>query len=167
MLVRTEVKREEMREAFRMNLTPKFWLKAIFSNVRTLIYLGIAVALIVQILMKGGGKAEWEHVGLILALAVLFIGLYLFRLSRSIHKTAGTVNAACCEMLLDAHGLTSKSSSGASIFTPWADFNRWKEGKSVFTVGDKKEFRTIPKGSMSEPEIAEVRGILQSQIRIA
>ncbi len=154
----------EMREAFRMNLTPAFWFRAALGNVRALV-------LIVVMLVAAGTKIahgdtrHWESIVILLAIAAGLIALYVWRLSASMKKTANKINEACVRMNLDTQGMSTASSVGATTFTPWQQFSRWKEGKLVFTVGDKKAFRTIPKSALNGFQVDEVRGLLQSQVR--
>jgi hypothetical protein len=153
-----------MREAFRMNLTPSFWFKAIFSNIR-------AIVLIAVVVIAAGAKIvnkdsrNWQEIATLFAVAIALVALYGWRLTSSMKKTANKLNASCERITVDAQGLATASATGATSFSPWSQYHRWKEGKLVFTVGDAKAFRTIPKSAMSEMQAGEVRGILQSQIR--
>src|SRR5271168_5082753 len=67
----------EMREAFRLNLTPSFWWKAALGNIRTLIYLVVLVSFIGASVAKGRA-INWEQTALLIGLIALFFGLYLF-----------------------------------------------------------------------------------------
>lgn len=154
----------EMREAFRLNLTPSFWWKAALGNIRTLIYLVVLVSFIGASIAKGRA-INWEQTALLIGLIALFFGLYLFRLHRTILKNAKTLNGSCTSLTIDVQGITAGSPDGSSSFTPWSAINRWREGKLVFTIGDAKKFRTVSKSALGEMQSGELRSILLSQVR--
>ena len=164
MIIDCQLSNEEMREAFRMNTTPSFWFKAALSNIYSifiiLAVLGGVVANIVD-----NARVNWNGIVILLAIAAVLIGLFLWRLTASIKKAAAKINTACNKLTLDAQGISTVSGTGATSFTPWSHYSRWKEGSLVFTIGDAKEFRTFPKSTMSDTQISEVRGMLQTQIR--
>jgi hypothetical protein len=160
MTVPCKVSTAEMREAFRLNLTPSFWWKAALGNFRVLLYLGVLVAVIVS----RGRSIQWHQVAPLLGLIVVFFGLYLFRLHRTIEKNATRLND-CNTLNIDGQGITADAISGARTFTPWSEVIRWREGKLVFTIGDAKTFRTVSKTSLGEIQSGELRSLLLSQIR--
>jgi len=132
MELQCQLSHAEMREAFRMNLTWGFWVRALVSNLRALILLGIVFAAGVSKILQHDGR-HWDSLLLSLGLAIALVAFYLFRVTYRIRKTAEKANAACDRVALDAQGLASFSAAGASSFTPWTQFGRWKEGKLVFT----------------------------------
>jgi hypothetical protein len=164
MNVQCKVSTAEMREAFRLNLTPAFWRKAVLGNVRTIIYLAIVVALIVSNVKKGHA-IDWHEVGFLLALVALFFGLFLFRLHRNVVKTVTKLQESCSSMTIDSQGVTAEADNGTRTSVPWAAITRWREGKLVFTIGDAKTFRTVPKSAMGEMQSGELRSLLLSQVR--
>jgi hypothetical protein len=161
MTVSCQVSASEMREAFRLNLTPSFWWKAARSNPRAIIYMVVLVA----ILVTRGRSIQWEQVLTVGGLAALFLGLFVWRLHRSVMKSAKELNESCVSLNVDSQGITAESTNGSKSFTPWSAIHRWREGKSVFTFGDGKTFRTVPKGALGEMQSGELRSLLLSQIR--
>lgn len=161
MTVSCQLSAAEMREAYRLNLTPKFWWKAALGNTRAIIYLIVFIAFIVT----RGRAVEWQQVVFLGGLVLLFFGLYLWRLHRTVLKAVKTFNESCISLSIDSQGLTAESANGSKAFTPWSAVRRWREGKSVFTFGDGKTFRTVPKSALGEMQSGELRSILLSQIR--
>jgi hypothetical protein len=159
-----KVNNAEMREAFRLNLTPSFWWKAALGNFRTILYLSILIAFIAHRIIEGRA-IEWQAIVVMSGLVVLFFGLYLLRLHRSIIKSAKKLSETCDSMVIDSQGLTAVTFNGSRTFVPWSVINRWREGKLVFTIGDAKTFRTVPKGALGEMQSGELRSLLVSQIR--
>jgi len=164
MTVSCQVSSAEMREAFRMNLTPSFWWKAALGNIRVIIYLVILVGVLVAKHTKQGAT-EGKGIGGLVALIVLFCGLYLMRLHRTVQKNAKALSESCQNLIIDTQGVTAESTNGSKSFTPWSAINRWREGKLVFTIGDAKSFRTIPKSALGEMQSGELRSLLISQVR--
>jgi hypothetical protein len=152
-----------MREAFRLNLSSSFWWKASFGNFRILVYLIVLVALIVTKL-RGDAKVEWQSVLILVGVLVALLALYLFRLHRAILKKGREISEACSMLTIDGQGLTAEGANGSKAFTPWSAVHRWREGKLVFTIGDAKAFRIVPKSALGEMQSGELRSILQSQI---
>ena len=153
----------EMREAFRMNLTPAFWWKSALGNLRALAYLiVILVAVGIQLVHKG--PIEWGVVGVALGVTIFLFGLYLLRLNGSIKKSAKQISETCSQMTVDGQGITAESPNGSKTFVPWAALSRWREGKLVFTVGDGKTYRTMSKGALGEMQSGELRSILMTSI---
>jgi hypothetical protein len=161
MIVPCKISSAEMRDAFRLNLTPAFWWKAALGNVRAIIYLVVLVAFIVT----RGRAVEWKQVAFLLVLVVIFFGLYLLRLHRTIEKNAKTLNESCHTLTIDSQGIAAETVNGSRSFTPWSAINRWREGKLVFTIGDAKTFRAVSKSTLGEMQSGELRSLLQSQIR--
>jgi hypothetical protein len=164
MVVPCKISSAEMREAFRLNLTPSFWWKAALGNVRAIIYLVVLIVFITTRL-TGGRTIDWKEVAVLLGLIVLFFGLYLFRLHRTIEKNAKTLNQSCNTLTIDTQGVTAETINGSRTFSPWSAISRWREGKLVFTIGDAKTFRTVPKSALGEMQSGELRSLLLSQIR--
>jgi hypothetical protein len=164
MVIECKLGKAEMNEAVRMNLSGGFWFGTILRSLRVVIILGIVVTAGAVKLMNHDTD-NWGPIGVLLAVAALFVALYIWRFTNSIKKAAAKVNSACDRMTIDGQGLTTSNAGGGTTYTPWSQVHKWKEGKLVFTVGDAKLFRTIPKTGLSEMQIGEVRGILQSQIR--
>ena len=61
MTVSCKLNAAEMRDAFRLNLTPSFWVKAALGNIRTLIYVGVLIAIVVT----KGRSADWQEVAVL------------------------------------------------------------------------------------------------------
>jgi hypothetical protein len=156
----------EMLEAYRLNLTPKFWLRVVWANLRAIVLIAF-VLFGAAIEMAHGKGHNWEAYGVLLAVALVLILLYLWRLIAVMKKSAARLNESCARMTLDPQGISTASVGGATTFTPWQQYNRWREGKLVFTVSNKKLFRTIPKSALTTYQVDEVRGLLQSQVRSA
>jgi hypothetical protein len=152
-----------MREAFRLNLTGAFWWRAALGNFRAIAYLVVLVVLILT-KVKGDTNVQWQGVLVLVGLVVLLFGLYLGRLHRTILKNARKINEACESLTIDATGITAQMANGSRAFTPWSAVHRWREGKLVFTIGDAKTFRVVPKGSIGEIQTGEVRSLLLSQV---
>jgi hypothetical protein len=161
MTVSCQVSASDMREAFRLNLTPSFWWKAARSNPRAIIY----VVVLIAVLITRGRSIEWQQALTVGGLAALFLGLFLWRLHRSVTKAAKALNESCVSLTIDSQGVTAESTNGSKSFTPWSAIHRWREGKSVFTLGDGKTFRTVPKSALDEMQSGELRSLLLSQIR--
>jgi hypothetical protein len=164
MTVPCQVSAAEMREAFRLNLTPSFWWKSARGNFRTLVYLIVLIAFIVRGFMSGH-PMEWQTVAILFGLVVLFFAIYLLRLNRTITKSAKKLSDSCGSLTIDSQGLTAETTNGSRSFIPWSAVSRWREGNLVFTIGDAKTFRTVPKGSLGEMQSGELRSLLLSQIR--
>lgn len=164
MTVPCKINNAEMREAFRLNLTPSFWWKATLGNFRTILYLSILIAFIVHRLVDGRA-IEWQAIAVMFGLVVLFFGLYLLRLHRTIIKAAKKLSESCNALTIDSQGITAETVNGSRTFVPWSAVTRWREGKLVFTIGDAKTFRTVPKGPLGEMQSGELRSLLLSQIR--
>jgi hypothetical protein len=154
-----------MREAFRLNLSASFWWKAAFGNFRGIVYLIVVITLIVTKL-KGDTTVEWQGVLTLVGVVVLLFGLYLARIHRAIMKKAKAISDACKMLTIDGQGVTAEGTNGSRTFVPWSAIYRWREGKLVFTFGDAKTFRTIPKSALSGMQVDELRSLLQSQIQI-
>jgi hypothetical protein len=153
-----------MREAFRLNLTPSFWWKAALGNFRSILWLFVLIAFLGHRLINRR-DIEWQAVVVISGLAVLSFGLYLMRLHRTITKSAKKLSESCNALTIDSQGLTAETVNGSRTFVPWSAVTRWREGKLVFTIGDAKTFRTVPKGPLGEMQSGELRSLLLSQIR--
>jgi hypothetical protein len=152
-----------MREAFRLNLNASFWWKAAFGNFRALAYLLVLIVLIVTKL-KGDTTVQWQGVLVLVAILVLLFGLYLGRLHRAIMKKANQINDACSTLTVNGQGITAELNNGGRAFTPWSAIHRWREGKLVFTIGDAKSFRIVPKSILGDMQSGELRSLLLSQI---
>ena len=164
MNVPCNVSAAEMREAFRLNLTPAFWWKAAIGNFRAILYLFILFA-VIGAKFAGDKSIEWTGIAILFAIVALLFGFYLFRLHSSIQKTAKKLNASCNSLNIDARGITAAMADGSNSFTPWSAIKRWREGKLVFTIGDAKAFRTISKSALGEVQSGQLHSILLSQIR--
>lgn len=94
----------------------------------------------------------------------LFILLFLFRTHRIIAKSAKAISASCNSLTIDLQGITAEAHNGTRTIVPWSAISRWQEGKLVFTIGDAKAFRTVPKGALGEMQSGELRSLLLSQV---
>ena len=83
MTVPCKLSTAEMREAFRLNLTPSFWWKAALGNIRSILVLFFLIAAVVRWLINGQA-IEWQVIAVFSGAVVLFFGLYLMRLHRTI-----------------------------------------------------------------------------------
>ena len=164
MTVPCKLSTAEMREAFRLNLTPSFWWKAALGNIRSILVLFFLIAAVVRWLINGQA-IEWQVIAVFSGAVVLFFGLYLMRLHRTIIKSAKKLSETCDSMIIDSQGLTVVTFNGTRTSIPWSAIGRWREGKLVFTIGDAKAFHTIPKGPLGEMQSGELRSLLLSQIR--
>ncbi len=164
MVIECKLSKAEMNEAFRMNLSGSFWLATILRSIRVIILIVVVVA-VASVKILNHDSENWGQVAILLAFVLLAVVLYFWRIGNAIKKSAAKINTACDRMTLDGQGLTTANAGGGNSFVPWSQLHKWKEGKLVFTVGDPKGFRTIPKSAMSEMQVGEVRGILQSSIR--
>jgi hypothetical protein len=159
-----KVSTAEMREALRLNLTAAFWWKAALGNFRALAYLVVLIVLIAT-KIKGDTTVQWQGILVLVGVLVLLFGLYLGRLHRAIIKRATQINDACSVLTVDGQGINAEMANGGRTFTPWPAIHRWREGKLVFTIGDAKTFRVVPKSALGEMQSAELRSLLLSQIR--
>jgi hypothetical protein len=150
-----------MREAFRLNLTPSFWWKAVLGNPRAIIYLVVLIFLIAT----RGQNADWHQVAILIGLVAFLFAMYSLRLYSRLTRQAKALNESCSSITVDGQGITAESANGSKTFTPWSATNRWREGKLVFTFGDGKTFRTVPKSALGGMQIDELRSLLLSQIR--
>jgi len=164
MVLECQLKPAEMREVFRMNLSKGFWVRIVVINIRLLLLLAVVGAAVIAKIAHQDGR-DWQGIVSSLAVALLLIGFYVWRLLNTVKQSAAKVNAACDRMTLDPQGITSANAAGATSFTPWTQYKRWKEGKLVFTIGDSKNFRTVPKSALTESQAGELRGLLQGSIR--
>ena len=154
----------EVREAYRMNQSWRFWMMMIRHNLYAVVFtVAITIAIVTSI--ADHRRLDWTNTALSVAFEGLIIGFYWWRISRKFKKMAVKANASCDRMTVDAKGIGTSTGNGSTTFSPWSEYKRWKEGKLVFTISDGKGFRTIPKRALSEMQIGEVRGILQTQIR--
>ncbi len=153
----------EMREAVRLNRTKVTRLWWLLRYLRLIMVVG--VLLVVMVANLRSHHPNWSGVvGLAFAaalLAVVAVWSWSFRDRRRVQR----MNGAGERMTIDGNGIGMANALGATSFAPWAQFRGWREGRLVFTVGDAKAFRTVPKSALSEVQVAEVRGILQAQIR--
>jgi len=153
----------EASEAVRLNRTKVSRLWWLLRYLRLIMVFGVLV--VVTIANLRSRTPNWPAVvGLAFAAAFLAIAA-VWSWSYRDKRRAQRMNAAGERMTLDANGISTVDAAGAKTFTPWAQFRDWREGKHVFTAGNGKKFCTIPKRAMSEAQVAEVRGILQTQIR--
>ena len=164
MTISCKISSAEIREAFRMNLTPSFWIKSALGNTRVIIYIVILIVAIVAG-TRNPNQLPTRTISGLIALIILFIVLYLARLHRTLEKNAQALNESCVTLGIDAQGLTAEGANGTKTFVPWAAIRRWREGKLVFTLGDSKSFRVVPKSALGEMQSAELRSLLLSQIR--
>jgi hypothetical protein len=164
MVVAGKISSAEMREALRMNLTSAFWWRAAMGNRRGIVAMLIFAALLFGKL-TGRGPVEWSTVAVLFGAVLFFFAIYLFRLHRIVEKSTKTLNESCSNMTIDGKGLTTETPNGSRTFVPWSAMKRWREGKLVFTVGDGKSFRTIPKSTLGEMQSGELRSLLLSQIQ--
>jgi hypothetical protein len=154
----------EVREAYRMNQSWRFWMMMIRHNLYAVVFtLAVTIAIVTSITEHR--HLDWTNTAISIAFEAAIVGFYWWRVSRKFKKMALNLNASCDRMAVDAKGITTSTYNGSTTFSPWSQYKRWNEGKQMFTVTDGKAFRAIPKSGMNEMQIGEVRGILQTQIR--
>lgn len=153
----------EMREAVRLNRTKVKRMWWFVRNLRLIMIAG--VLLVVMVANLRTGRRNWGAVVGLACAGALLAAAVKWSSSFSSKRMAKRINAACEQMTVDANGIGTANALGTTTFAPWSQFRGWHEGRLVFTVGDAKAFRTIPKSGMSEMQVAEVRGMLQAQIR--
>jgi hypothetical protein len=163
MTVPSQVNAAEMREALQLNFNSSFFWKVARGNYRVLVY-GVVLAALLTHEIARGGSADWQKVALLAGAVTVFILLFLFRTHRIIAKTAKTLSASCNSLTIDSQGITAEAPNGTRTIVPWSAISRWREGKLVFTIGDAKTFRTVPKGSLGEMQSGELRSLLLSQV---
>ncbi|MDP9051832.1 MAG: YcxB family protein [Acidobacteriota bacterium] len=163
MTVPCQVSTAEMREAFRLNLNSSACFKILRGNARSVIYILVFSALIIAEVAKGG--IDWQKIAVFAGGLALFVALFWFRFHRTIAKTAKVLSASCSSLTIDTQGLTAETTSGTRTSVPWSAITCWREGKLVFTIGDAKAYRTVPKTAMGEMQSGELRSLLLSQIR--
>jgi YcxB-like protein len=154
----------EVREAYRMNQSWRFWMMMIRHNLYAIVFT-IAIVLAIATSITKHRHLDWTNTAISVSFEGMIVGLYWWRISRKFKKMALKANASCDRMTVDVRGIATSTNNGSTTFSPWSEYKRWKEGKLVFTIGDAKAFQTIPKSAMTEMQVGEVRGILQSQIR--
>ena len=152
----------EMREAVRLNRTRAARLWRVLRYLR--LFMVVGVLLVVIVFNLRSRTPNWSAVvGLAFAaafVAVAAVWAWTFRDRRRVLR----MNAGE-RMTIDANGIGTAKAQGATSFTPWTQFQNWREGALVFTVGNAKGFLTIPKTALSEAQVTEVRGILETQVR--
>jgi hypothetical protein len=164
MTVPSQVSTAEMREAFRLNLTSTLIWKLVRGNARILIYLIVFLALVVAGIANAHA-IDWREVSILTGLFAMMLAVLVFSLYRTVVKTAKIVSKSAHTFSIDNQGLSDDAPNGTRIFVPWSAINRWREGKLVFTIGDERTFRTIPKGPLGEAQSGELRSLLLSQVR--
>jgi hypothetical protein len=151
-----------MREAFRLNLSSSACWRIARANTRSLIYILVFLALIVVEISKGN---NWQQVGMLAGVIAVILILSWLRIERSILKNAKTLSTSCNSLTIDTQGLAAKMANGTRTSIPWSAITRWREGNLVFTIGDAKTFRTVPKGPLGESQSGQLRSLLLTQIR--
>lgn len=159
-----KLSKTEVREAYRMNQSWRFWMMTIRHNLYPAVFAVVIVVGVVTSIAENR-RVDWESTAIAVAFEGLIVAFYWWRVTYRFKKMAAKANAECERMVVDARGIATSTSSGSTTFSPWSQFKRWKEGKLVFTLSDGKTFRTIPKSAIGEIQAGEVRGILQTQIR--
>jgi hypothetical protein len=154
----------EMREAFWMNQTWQTWFGPLARKLHVLVFVA-AAAMGVMLDVVEHQHSRLGNVGILVGPEAIVLVIYWWRISRRVAGMTARVNAVTKRITLDASGIKALSRSESMTYLPWSNYRFWKEGRLVFTVGNGKTFRTIPKRGMSELELSAVRGILQSQIR--
>jgi hypothetical protein len=134
----------------------------VLRNLRIFEIVVVLLAVIVANVKEGGHN--WGAVAGLAVAAALLIGFRMWSAGRGTRRMAKRINGACERMTVDVNGIGAANALGTMTHAPWSQFHGWREGKLVFTVGDAKAFRTIPKSAMGEMQVGEVRGILQTQI---
>lgn len=153
----------EMREAVSLNRGASGQVWWVLRNLRIVLILVVLLAVIAANL-KGGAR-DWSAVAGLVAAGAFLIAIRLWTSGLRTRRMAKRINGACERMTVDLNGISTANALGMTTFSPWSQFRGWREGKLVFTVGDAKAFRTIPKSPMTEMQVGQVRGILQTQIR--
>ncbi len=161
--IHTEITADELSQAIGLNRTPTYWLKVLQAN-------GYAVVLLVAILWVDiKNQIAGKHVPpvswALLLIPVLLICFYWYRkhsaVRRAVSKPSNTPGSAS----VDANGITTTTSTGATSFVPWGEYRGWKEGKDVFTLTKGKSFHVLTKRGLNEAEVEQLRSLFRSQIR--
>jgi len=164
MIVPCGTSAKELREAFFLNLNAAACLRLTLSNGRLFAILCIALVVIISQIVKGKGD-----LGIVLVMAApvaLILGFIWLRLANSLGRAAKALTASGARMSIEAQGITTIRANGTRTFEPWSTFTRWREGELVFTVGNKKSYRTISKSALGM-YAGELRSLLLSQVRTA
>jgi hypothetical protein len=154
----------EMREAFWMNQTWRTWFGPLGRRLHVLVFVA-AAAMGVMLNHVQHQHSRLGNVAILIGPEALVMAVYWWRIAHRVADMTARVNKATKRISLDASGIKALSRSESMTCLPWSHYQFWKEGKLVFTLGNGKTFRTIPKRGMSEVELSALRGILQSHIR--
>jgi hypothetical protein len=158
----TTISPDEVREALKLNRNWRYWLRLFGANwYATALLIVILGAIIVRLVE---GKGLQLNSVMILLIPIAFLGFSYGRQQNYIEKTARSLSDPGGIATLESDGIHSKSSSGATSFTPWSVFLGWKEGLNVFTLDTDNNFRVLPKRGLSDPELAQARSLFESQI---
>jgi hypothetical protein len=163
MVVECQLNYAEMSEAFRLNRTPVFWFKAAVANLRAIILI-IVVAAMGTAKIVNRDQGNWQPIVGLVGFAIVLFLLYVWRQRKGVKKALAQMNAVCSEMTVNAEGVKLSSAIGAMNFTPWSHFTKWSEGNLVFTIVEAKGFRALPKRALTDSQMTELRGMLQTQI---
>jgi hypothetical protein len=152
----------EMGEAVKLNRTKVSRMWWFVRNLRLIMIVGVLLAVMAANLRTG--SRNWGAVVGLACAGAFLAAAVAWSSSFGTKRMAKRINAACERMSIDGNGIGTANALGMTTFAPWSQFHGWREGRLVFTVGDAKAFRTIPKSALSEMQVSEVRGILQAQI---
>ena len=77
MQVECQLNHTEMREAFRMNLTPSFWFKTVFTNFRAVFLICVVLAMVAHKIIHKDTH-NWQAVVTLSGFAALLIAFMLY-----------------------------------------------------------------------------------------
>lgn len=166
--IHTEITADELSQAISLNRPTTYWLKVLRAN-------GLAIAMIVGIVwadihIRIAGK-HIPPVRFVLLLIVLLlipvslIWLYWYREQSAVRRAVSRPSNTPESASVDANGIRTSTSTGATSFVPWSEFSGWKEGKDVFTLTKGKSFDVLTKRGLNEAEVEQLRSLFRSQIR--
>jgi hypothetical protein len=160
MQVRATISPSELQEAIRMSRSRYFWLRFFAANwyatLICLVVIGVAVNALVH-----NEHPKWRAMAIMFAIGSFFIGWSWYRSNRGSSAGAKALSARSGTVSLDADGIRTILTSGASTFIPWSSYAKWKEGKSVFLLTGSEGLAILP---IEEGSRDAVRGILSSKV---
>jgi hypothetical protein len=162
MNVVTNVTPEEYKQAIKLNRPKSYWGKLLLANWYSSVLLIVIVwAEIAAALSPKGIRLNTVPLVLI---PVFFLWLSWYRTQKSIEKGAEQISDIKASARLEADGIHSTRSSGATSYVPWGDFSSWKEGPDVFTVSKGTTFMLFSKRGLGDAGEQEVRSLLSANV---